>query len=219
LVPATAQPATPAAARAATQSAGPASHSQAPATVFSAYPAKAGKISKTKSRLGRWVQSFAGLAACVIIGMGVLSFSPDRIDRMVQISSQVWTSIRNAVGAIRVSAAPKSAAAADSSSLSLPAADLQAANSAEEASTELVVVQPGEQLGQVILRAEGDFSYDTLEAVRKLNPEIADLDHLQAGQTLRFPRAVAPAVSEHAVTGVRGASLGENANPIGMSQR
>ena len=39
----------------------------------------------------------------------------------------------------------------------------------------------------------GDYNGDTIEQIRKLNPDIADLDHLKAGQVIRFPWVAEPA--------------------------
>jgi hypothetical protein len=33
----------------------------------------------------------------------------------------------------------------------------------------------------------GDYNGETIEQIRKLNPDIMDLEHLKAGQEIRFP--------------------------------
>ena len=80
-----------------------------------------------------------------------------------------------------------------SSNLDVQAAELpntgsgQSSPSGDAEAINTVIVQPGETLRQVILRTMGDYNGDTIEQIRKLNPDIVDLDHLKAGQVIRFP--------------------------------
>jgi hypothetical protein len=67
------------------------------------------------------------------------------------------------------------------------------ASANEDAEINSVIVQPGERLRQVILRTIGVYDAGSIEAIRKLNPDIADLNHLQPGQVVRFPRNYVPA--------------------------
>ena len=66
-------------------------------------------------------------------------------------------------------------------------------------------MQPGDTLRQIILRTMGEYNGDTIEQIRKLNPDIADLDHLEAGQTIRFPRFPCPSILALANDGEAGA--------------
>jgi general secretion pathway protein A len=63
---------------------------------------------KPKRSFGRWAMGASGVAAGVAMGIVILSFSPSRIDRVIQGSSEAWASIRNAVSSIRGSVAVKS---------------------------------------------------------------------------------------------------------------
>jgi hypothetical protein len=88
----------------------------------------------------------------------------------------------------------KSDSSAISSSLNVQAAELPEAESVQpspsidDSGIAIVTVQQGEDLRQIILRIMGKYNGDTIKEVRKLNPQIADLDEVQAGQTIRFPR-------------------------------
>ena len=53
-------------------------------------------------------------------------------------------------------------------------------------------MQPGDTLRQIVLRTMGEYNGDTIEQIRKLNPDIADFDHLETGQAIRIPRASVP---------------------------
>jgi type II secretory pathway predicted ATPase ExeA len=156
--------------------------------VLSTYPA-----AKPERGFGRWAIGIAGVAAGLVIGIGILFFSPGRIDRSIQDSSEAWTSIRTAAASVRGSSAAKSETVPMSSNLDVQAAELpntasgQASPSGDAEVINTVIVQPGETLRQVILRTMGDYNGDTIERIRKLNPDIVDLDHLRAGQVIRFP--------------------------------
>jgi type II secretory pathway predicted ATPase ExeA len=160
------------------------------------------KPAKRQRRLGRWSMGVVSAAACIAIAIGVLSLSPARIDGFIQGSSDAWTSIRNSATSFRVSLGGKSDPSPVSSSLSVQAAELPAAQAVPpstsigdaglDAVTDTVTVQPGENLRQIILRILGKYDGETIGEIRKLNPEIADLDDVQAGQTIRFPRLSLP---------------------------
>jgi general secretion pathway protein A len=148
---------------------------------------------KPERSLGRWAMGAAGVAAGVFIGIGILLFSPGGIGRSIQESSEAWTSIRTAAASIRGSSAAKSESVPLSSNLDVQAAGLpntrsaQSSTSGDAEAINMVMVQPGETLRQVILRTIGDYNADTIEQIRKLNPAIVDFDHLKAGQVIRFP--------------------------------
>jgi len=149
---------------------------------------------KPKRSFGRWALGAATVAACVALGIGILSFSPGRIDWSIEQSSEAWATIRNGIASITGFMAAKSDAVPASSPLNVQAAGLPdsegglASSLNGDAEIETVIVQPGEKLRQVILRTMGEYNGDAIEQIRKLNPDIADLDHLEAGQTIRFPR-------------------------------
>jgi nucleoid-associated protein YgaU len=156
------------------------------------------------------------VAACVAIGIGILSLSPARIDGLIQSSSDAWTSIRTSVASLRSSTAGNQDSAPVSSPLSVQAAELPAAGAvqtslmSDDAGIETVIVQPGENLRQIALRITGKYTGDTINEIRKLNPEIGDPDDLQAGQTIRFPSLSLPEDSRAASTGV--GTTGKNQN-------
>jgi hypothetical protein len=79
----------------------------------------------------------------------------------------------------------------------------------EDAETDSVIVQPGERLRQIILRTIGVYDGGSIEVIRKLNPDIADLNHLQPGQVIRFPRNYVPATP--APAGEAGSAVDKNA--------
>jgi len=161
-------------------------------------PAMFSYQAKPRKSLNGWALGAATIAACVAIGIGILSFSPGKIDWSIEQSSEAWTAIRNGVASIGGFASAKSDEAPASSSLNVQAAGLSnseaglASPEKNAAETDSVIVQPGEKLRQVILRTVGEYNSDTIEQIRRLNPGIADLDNLEPGQTIRFPRATAP---------------------------
>ena len=161
---------------------------------------------------GLWALGATTFAASIAIGIGILTFSPDRLGRFAQASSEAWTSIRSTAASIGNSTAMKSDSGSDSSSLNVQAAGLPNAGSgrlsrsSDNVEISAVIVQPGERLRQVILRTMGDYNADAIKQIRRLNPDIADFDHLAAGQTIRFPRVSLPADSSAPSRGSRIAS-------------
>jgi type II secretory pathway predicted ATPase ExeA len=174
------------------------------------------KPAKRRRNFGQQAMGAASVAACVAIGIGILSLSPARIDGLIQSSSDAWTSIRTSVASLRGSTAGNQDSAPVSSSLSVQAAELPAAGAvqtslmSDDAGIETVIVQPGENLRQIALRITGKYTGDTINEIRKLNPEIGDPDDLQAGQTIRFPSLSLPEDSRAASTGV--GTTGKNQN-------
>ncbi len=155
---------------------------------------------KPERGLVRWVLGIAGIAACILMGIAILSMSPNRIDGLLQGSSEAWGSVRNVAASIEGYVGVKSDSVGDSSSLDVQAAELPGAGSVKpsspgddtETEIEIVIVRPGETLRQVMLRTVGEYSGETIAQIRKLNPAVADFGHLRAGQVLRFPRVVSP---------------------------
>jgi hypothetical protein len=167
-----------------------------PRPVLSTYPA-----AKLEKGFRRWAVGIAGVAAGVVIGIGILFFSPGGIDRTMQGSSEAWTSIRSAAASVRGSSPVKSESVPLSSNLDVQAAELpntgssRLSPSGDADAINTVIVQPGESLRQVILRTMGDYNGDAIEQIRKLNPDLVDLEHLKAGQVIRFPWVAGPARS------------------------
>jgi hypothetical protein len=159
-----------------------------PRPTLSSYP------EKPKRSIGRWAMGAAGAAACVAIGIGIFSLSPARIDQFIHGSSEAWASIQSAAASVREFMAVKSDSAPLSSTLNVQAAGLPNSKAeppsllSDEDGIKIVIVQPGDTLRQIILRAAGEYNGDTIGQIRTLNPDIADFDHLQAGQAIRLPR-------------------------------
>jgi hypothetical protein len=153
---------------------------------------------KPKKSFGRWAMGAAGVTACVAIGIGILSFSPSRSDQSIQASSEAWAAIRKVAVSIRGFMTVKSDSAPLSPDLNIQAAGLvnsedeQSTLLSDEAGTKTVIVQPGDTLRQIILRTIGEYNRNAIEQVRKLNPNIVDVDHLEVGQAIRLPWVSVP---------------------------
>jgi len=153
---------------------------------------------KPQRHFGRWALGTAAIAACLAIGFGTLFYSPDRIDRLLQVSTEAWTSIRNAVGSIGIFTQVKPPVP---SNFAVQAAEVPSAQSSQspslgtDAGINTLIVQPGETLREIILRDLGTYDAHTIDLVRKLNPDIGDLDQLEAGQAIRLPNVSVPADS------------------------
>jgi type II secretory pathway predicted ATPase ExeA len=156
---------------------------------------------KPRRSLGRWAIGVASVAACVAIGIGVLTLSPSRVDRSIQVSSEAWASIRNSAASIRSLIVAKSRSVPFSSTLNVQAAELPKAHddqlipTSEGEGTRAVIVQRGDTFRQIVLRIVGTYNGETIEEIRKLNPGIADFNQLEVGQTILLPRVSVPANS------------------------
>ena len=166
-----------------------------PPPALSSYPAK------HRRSFGLWRIGGASMAACAAVGIGILSLAPGRTGQSSQESSAAWGSIRNTAASARGFSAVKSDSVPipptpNLSAMELPNGDsAKSSSSSNNAGIHSVVVQPGETLQQIILRTFGEYNGDTIGQVRKLNPAIADIDHIEAGQTIRLPPVSAPDVS------------------------
>jgi general secretion pathway protein A len=150
----------------------------------------------------RWALGAVGVAACIAIGIGILSISPGRAGWFSESSSEAWAGIRNAAPSLGNSPSLKSDSVAPSPSLDAQAAEIPGAapgktspasgNSRNDSETDSVVAQPGETLPELALRTLGANDAGTLDAIRKLNPAVAGVDRLAAGQTILLPRIALP---------------------------
>jgi type II secretory pathway predicted ATPase ExeA len=167
-------------------------------------PALSAYAEKPLRSFGKWVMGAAGVAACVAVVIGMLSFSPSRIDRLIQGASEGWASVRNAATSIRGFVAVKSDSVPLSPTMNVQAAGLSNSEAehdsllSDEAETKTVIVQRGDTLRQIILRTFGAYNGSTIGQIRKLNPDIADVDRLEVGQTIRVPGVSASADSTSA---------------------
>jgi type II secretory pathway predicted ATPase ExeA len=159
---------------------------------------------KPKRSFGRWAIGAAGGAACVAVSAGIFFFSSSGIDRSIQASSAAWALIRNAPVSIRSLMAAKSDSVPLAPTLNVQAAELP--TPAVEPSvplnggdgTKTVIVQRGDTLRQIMLRTIGEYSGSMIRQVQKLNPDIADVDRLDVGQTIRLPKTSAYVASDAA---------------------
>lgn len=167
---------------------------------LSSYPAR------PKQNFANWVLGITG-AACIAIGIGVLALTLGGSDGLTRSLAGIW----KVWGASRVSAPSvpeaKTVPGPETSSMDVQAAELPHSTSRpmspsnEDVEIDSVIVRPGERLRQIILRTMGVYDEGSIEAIRKLNPEITDLKHLQTGQVVRFPRnnvTAAPTPTEEA---------------------
>ena len=177
-------------------------------STLSSYP------EKPKRSVGRWAMGAAGIAACVAIGIGILSFSPNRMDRLIQGSADGLASVRNAASSIRGFVAVKSDSVPLSSPLNVQAAGLlnseaeQSSPATDKPESKTVIVRPGDTLRQIIVRTIGKYNSGSIEQIRKLNPDIIDVDHLEVGQMIRLPQISASAASAAATE--EGSTIGKN---------
>lgn len=174
---------------------------------LSSYPAM------PRRGLANWVLGIAG-AACIAVGIGILALTLGR-SGFTQSPSGIWKAW--GAGTVSDAAAPegKTDVSPEASSMNVQAAELPHAGSRplspadEDAEIDSVIVQPGERLHQIILRTIGVYDGGSIEAIRKLNPDIADLNHLQPGQVIRFPRNYVPVAP--APAGQPGSAVDKNA--------
>jgi type II secretory pathway predicted ATPase ExeA len=149
---------------------------------------------KAESGAGRWTLSIGGIALCLLLGFAILQMSPGSGSWLMPSFSQAGAFIRNGAASVGNLAGSKSDSGPVSSSLDVQAAELPKVNPGNPATpnneieTYSVFTQPGETLSQVTLRSLGVNDAETIEQIRKLNPAIADFDHLEAGQRIRLPR-------------------------------
>jgi hypothetical protein len=142
---------------------------------------------------GRWALGTASALACFAIVAGILILFPSRLERSIQKTSRAWTFLRDFAPFRQNFAALKPALVSQSSDPNVPAAEVlvpgirQFSESIEDGGINSIVVQPGDTMRKIILRALGEYNGATIAQVRKLNPAIADIDFLVAGETVRLP--------------------------------
>jgi general secretion pathway protein A len=74
-------------------------------------------------------------------------------------------------------------------------------------------VAPGQTLYRISVMKLGTYNNAVLDEIRGLNPWLTDPDHIQAGQKIRIPSAIAAATDAHSVTGqAHGGAPGEVEN-------
>ncbi len=125
----------------------------------------------------------ASLGACVAIGIGLLSLSVGKVDRA------------NRMPADRAAAAQISAPLAPEK---------------DRVETQTVIVKPGDTLAEIVIRTMGDYNEATLAQVRKLNPQIDNVGHIEIGETIRIPQYSLPPASPVANDGTGEAAKDTN---------
>jgi type II secretory pathway predicted ATPase ExeA len=172
-------------------------------------PTLSSYLAMAQRSFGKRAMGAASVAVCVAIAIGILSIPPATIDSFIQASSEAWSTHPRTGASIRNSTEVKPYSGQGSSTLSVQAAELPPTGSGQPSPTngdtgiDTVIVQPGEKLRQIILRTTGDYNDDAIEQIRLLNPEIADFDHLETGQTIRFLRVTVPVDSAPVSAGTR----------------
>lgn len=160
--------------------------------ILSVYPAE------PKKNLGRWALRTASVAAIAALAMAGFSISASRVGRSMEWSSDAWASIRRSESFVRSHLTLKSASVPHNSTLNVQAAELPDSETARlsapsgEDKSDTLIVQPGDTLRKIILRTMGAYNGGTIGRIRELNPAIVDIDYLEAGQAIRFPRTLAP---------------------------
>jgi type II secretory pathway predicted ATPase ExeA len=161
-------------------------------STLSSYP------EKPRRNFGPWAIGAACVAAFIAVTIGIFAVSHTRSGQPIPESAAAREFIRNAAASVRSFITVKSHSVALPSSLNVQAAELSTDKSAEpsspsrEAEPHMVVVQQGETLRQIIFRTVGEYNGDTIDQIEKLNPDVADFDHLEAGQTIRLPQVSPP---------------------------
>jgi hypothetical protein len=172
-------------------------------------PTLSSYLATAQRSFGKRAMGAASVAVCVAIAIGILSIPPATIDSIIQASSEAWSTHPSTGASIGNSTEVKPYSGPGSSSLSVQAAELPHAGSGQpspssgDTGIDTIIVQPGETLRQIILRTMGDYNSDAIEQIRLLNPEIADFDHLESGQTIRFLKVTVPVDSAPVSAGTR----------------
>jgi general secretion pathway protein A len=149
--------------------------------------------SKSGSRSRRWAMGALGIAAS-LAGVAVLSsHSPVRIGRF-------WPAKTEAPGTVQNSSI-STLTSADAASGSTPnpswsgkADNILAAETApssvpvNDPEVIKVVVQSGDTLRQITLRALGQCDDKLIQRIRELNPSLTNPDHIETDQEIRLPR-------------------------------
>jgi hypothetical protein len=150
--------------------------------------------SKSKSRPRRWAVGVAGVAAAMAVAAIFLSYSPGGIGRFLQATVEASAAFRHLAASARSSTDSTSASSPIPTAPSEIVGELsttaseQSSPPSSDVETLTVVVQSGETLRRIALRTVGQFNGEIIEQIRKLNPTITDVNHLEAGQEIKLPR-------------------------------
>ncbi len=183
---------------------------EAPRPILSIYPAE------PRRKLGRWAMGGACAAACLAVAIGMFSLPTVRAGRASQASSGGRTSIRKFAALLRGFIAVKSNSAPHASSLNVQTAEFPNSGagpepvpaSSDDMETTTVTVQSGDTFRQIVLRTMGGYTRGAIEQIHKLNPGIADLNRIEAGEAIRLPRI--PAHFDSAVASEEAGTAGKN---------
>jgi type II secretory pathway predicted ATPase ExeA len=138
---------------------------------------------RASSQSSGWTQKFAFALAAILALGGILA------------ASHWWPGNKAAIHA--QSKPPLVAPAPSDSSLSIPSAvsnpSLPAAGESSPAvpHASTVSVKPGETLIEICVASFGRCSPELLQEIRRLNPQMNNLDHIEPGQTIQLPLSVA----------------------------
>jgi type II secretory pathway predicted ATPase ExeA len=172
------------------------------------------KPAEPKRTFGGWAQGAAALAASVALGIGILAYSSNRVGGSMQAPSGSRVSAQNSGSFLRRMLAPQSDSSPHSSTINIQAAELpnpapsRSSATVDAVEVSSVTVQSGDTFRQIILRTMGRYNDEMVDRIRKLNPGIANFDHIEVGQVIRLPRSGEAVVS--AAASESGAAAGKN---------
>jgi type II secretory pathway predicted ATPase ExeA len=139
------------------------------------------KLASSRSRVTMLKMAFA-LAAILALG-GVL------------VASRVWLRNKAAMPAqsepMLVAPTPSDSSPAMPLAVSNPPSPAGGESSPAVPHASTVSVKPGETLIEICVGSFGRCSPELLQEIRRLNPQMNNLDHIEAGQTIQLPLSVA----------------------------
>jgi general secretion pathway protein A len=163
----------------------------------------AGWISKKSLSTG-WVPKIAILLLLVLVLGGVLFATRPKPTLKVAVPANTATPVRSApavspapvdVAPPEVSPEPEQQAQSVAPPLEVPNSSSLSTEQAplEVATGSIVSVTPGKTLLGICVESFGKCDAELLREIRKLNPRLNDLDHIETGQTIRLPVSTAMA--------------------------
>jgi general secretion pathway protein A len=152
------------------------------ASVRQAVPAfRPAKLASSRSRVSMQKLAFA-LAAILALG-GVL------------VASRWWLGDKAAMhaqsGPLLVAPTPSDSSAPVPPAVSNPRSPAAGGSSPAVPHASRVSVKPGETLIEICVASFGRCSPELLQEIRRLNPQMNNLDHIEPGQTIQLPLSVA----------------------------
>jgi general secretion pathway protein A len=148
----------------------------------------------------RWALGIGGVAASLLIALGLVSYSHGKLGRFLPTkaaaSTGIQTSTPSAPAPVQATISPSEktedvSAAATVSPSPLTAPVQPSADSETGPGDALkivkVTVRPGETLQQIALRTLGQDDSKLIRQIQELNPGLKNPDHIEADQEIRLP--------------------------------